>query len=80
MYFKIIIMPLKYILRVKLSEDFPEDLKSYYINYKCNGKDSGVDLVVPDEIKSDSLTKIDHKLSCQMSLYKRGVILDASKK
>jgi dUTP pyrophosphatase len=58
----------KYILEVKFSEDFPEDLKPYYLNYKCNGEDSGIDLVVPDDVfpKISEVSTIDHKISCQL--------------
>jgi len=58
----------KYILEVKLNDDFPEELKNHYLNYVCNGQDSGVDLIIPEDVfpKVAKVTTIDHKISCQM--------------
>ena len=65
-------MTTKYILEVMLDNDFPEDLKSHYLEYKCNGQDSGIDLIIPNEIDTPEfkVTTINHKISCQLSLYK----------
>lgn len=67
-------MPSKYILEVMFSEDFPKDLKEHYINYKCNGQDSGVDLVVTEKVFPEvaRTTTLNHKISCQMCKYKDG--------
>lgn len=58
----------KYILEVKLDEDFPEELKDYYLNYNCNGQDSGIDLIIPEDIFTNfpQVATINHKISCQM--------------
>jgi len=57
-----------YILEVKFNEDFPEDLKSHYLNYQCNGMDSGIDLILPEDFypNLNDVSTIDHKISCQM--------------
>lgn len=65
-------MPSKYILEVMFSKDFPNDLKTYYTNYMCNGIDSGIDLITPNDITAveTMVTTIDYKISCQMCKYK----------
>jgi len=67
-------MPSKYVLEVMLDNDFPEDLKGHYINYKCNGQDSGVDLIIPNIMypQVSKTTTLNHKISCQMCKYKEG--------
>lgn len=64
----------EYYLEIKLDDDFPEDLKEYYKEYNCNGEDSGVDLVIPNDVlcNTDSVNTINHKISCQLCLYKNG--------
>lgn len=66
-------MESKYILEVMLDGDFPEELKKHYNEYKCNGMDSGVDLVIPEDIVTEKYTTtINHKVKCQMCKYKGG--------
>lgn len=64
-------MSTKYILEVMLDEDFPSDIKSHYLDYVCNGCDSGIDLIIPQNVVCNphGTTTINHKISCQMSKY-----------
>ena len=64
-------MSTKYILEVKFDEDYPEDIKSHYTEYNCNGMDSGIDLIIPSDIicSPDKTTTINHKVCCQMKKY-----------
>jgi len=58
----------KYILEVKLHSTFPESLKHHYLDYKCNGQDSGIDLIIPSDETPEigKITTINHCISCQM--------------
>lgn len=62
-------MSVKYILQVKVDSDYPS-LKKYYQNYKCND-DSGIDLIIPNDIYpiKGQVTDINHKISCQLCKY-----------
>lgn len=64
-------MSCKYILEIKLSKDFPLDIKNHYTDYKCNGCDSGVDLIVPLDINGsiNGVITLDHQISCQLCKY-----------
>ena len=70
-------MTSQYILEVMLDSDFPEDYRKHYTEYVCNGQDSGVDLIIPQDVlcPSSSTTTINHKISCQMCKYKDGVFV-----
>ena len=62
-----------YILEIKFAKEFPKELQKFYIDYKCNGEDSGVDLVVPDNLLccSYATKKINHLINCQMYKVKK---------
>ncbi|ADO67102.1 putative deoxyuridine 5'-triphosphate nucleotidohydrolase [Cafeteria roenbergensis virus] len=64
-------MSCKYILEIKLSKDFPLDIKDHYSNYECNGSDSGVDLIVPQNMNGTigSVITLNHQISCQLCKY-----------
>lgn len=65
-------MTAEYILKIKFDEDFPEKLKNFYTEYENKSHDSGIDLVIPEDIivQNDTFkpTTINHKISCQMVL------------
>lgn len=70
-------MSSKYILDLKLDDDFPSDLRDYYESYSCNGSDSGIDLIVPESVEGrlDGPITINHKISCQLCKYKNDVFV-----
>ena len=69
-------METTYVLEVMLDEDFPEELKSHYTEYKCNGMDSGIDLIIPESLYTfGRLTTINHKIKCQMCKYKGDIFM-----
>lgn len=66
----------RYVLEIQLSDSFPPELANHYRSYKCNGQDSGVDLILPEDYSfsqnsSDDWTPhtINHKISCQLKKY-----------
>lgn len=61
----------KYILEIKFTKEFPKNLEEYYRNYKCNGEDSGVDLIVPKTTTFSSDENnlgvaLHHHINCRM--------------
>lgn len=59
----------KYTLLIKISSDLPEDVKSYYLNYKTTYEgDSGIDLVSPNwtDIHPWSVGTINFGIQCEM--------------
>ena len=61
----------KYILEIKFSKEFPKNYEKYYRDYKCNGEDSGVDLVLPETTTFNSEEhnfgiKLNHHINCRM--------------
>ena len=64
-----------YTLHIKLDEKLSKDIKDYYKNLESiKHEDSGIDLVVPNEMNFQILKtkKINHKVQCAMYNNKTG--------
>lgn len=58
-----------YTLIVKIDKDAPENVRSFYMNYKsAHNGDAGIDLIVPTNIVFPEFdnNKINHMISCAM--------------
>lgn len=57
-----------YKLYIKIDENLKENdkdmLYNYYNNYICDDENSGIDLLIPENISGN---KIDHKISCKIT-------------
>ena len=60
---------MSYILKIKLNENISQNVKDYYQNFQSHHiGDSGIDLIVPENVEVDSFQvgTIDHLIQCEM--------------
>jgi dUTP pyrophosphatase len=60
---------MSYILKIKLNENISQNVKDYYQNFQSHHiGDSGIDLIVPQNVEVDSFQvgTIDHLIQCEM--------------
>ena len=60
---------MSYTLKIKINENAPQNVKDHYLNFSSHHiGDSGIDLIVPENVEVDALTvgSIDHLIQCEM--------------
>jgi dUTP pyrophosphatase len=60
---------MSYTLKIKINEDASQNVKDHYLNFVSHHiGDSGIDLIVPQDIEVTSLSvgTIDHLIQCEM--------------
>jgi dUTP pyrophosphatase len=60
---------MSYILKIKLNENISQNVKDYYQNFQSHHiGDSGIDLIVPENVEVDSFQvgTIDNLIQCEM--------------